>query len=149
MFISSLWLNSPSALETANLLILHIFHLHGIPKDIVSDRGPQFASQVWKSFCQALGASASLSSGYHPQTNGQSERATQKLESSLQCVAVRLPASWSAHLPWVEYVHNSLVNCATGMSPFMVAQDFQLPLFPCKETEVVIPSVQAHLHHLH
>ena len=64
----------PSAQETADLLTNHVFRLHGIPVDIVSDRGPQFISQVWKSFCQALGATVSLSSGFQPQTNGQSER---------------------------------------------------------------------------
>ena len=67
----------PSALETANLLVIHVFRLHGIPVDIVSDRGPQFSARTWKAFCQALGASASLSSGYHPQTNGQTEWAKQ------------------------------------------------------------------------
>lgn len=65
-----------SALETANLLINHVFRLHGITLDIVSDRGPQFTSQVWKTFCKALGATPSLTSGYHPQSNGQAERAT-------------------------------------------------------------------------
>lgn len=135
----------PSALETANLLVLHVFRLHGIPQDIVSDRGPQFSSQVWKAFCQALGASASLSSGYHPQTNGQTERANQDLEAALRCVASRHPASWSTHLPWVEYAHNSLVSSATGMSPFMASMGFQPPLFPIQENEVAVPSVQEHL----
>ena len=135
----------PSALETADLLVSHVFRLHGIPQDIVSDRGPQFASRVWKAFCQALGATASLSSGYHPQTNGQAERANQNLEAALRCVAARLPASWSSHLAWVEYAHNSLVSSATGMSPFMVSNGFQPPLFPSQETEVTVPSVQAHL----
>lgn len=51
----------PSALETANLLIQHVFRLHGLPQDIVSDRGPQFTSRVWRAFCQAIGATASLS----------------------------------------------------------------------------------------
>ena len=142
-------LKLPSALETANLLVLHLFRLHGIPQDIVSDRGPQFASQVWKAFCRALGASASLSSGYHPQTNGQTERANQDLGASLRCVASRLPASWSTHLPWVEYAHNSLVSTATGMSPFMVSQGYQPPLFPSQESEVAVPSVQAHLRRAH
>lgn len=59
----------PTVTETADLLILHIVHLHGIPQDVMTVRGPQFSSQVWKVFCLALGASASLSSGYHPQTN--------------------------------------------------------------------------------
>ncbi|KAI3357652.1 hypothetical protein L3Q82_016070 [Scortum barcoo] len=63
----------PSALETASLLTDHVFRLHGLPTDIVSDRGPQFTSQVWTAFCKALGATPSLSSGYHPQSNGQTE----------------------------------------------------------------------------
>uniref|UniRef100_A0A4W6C473 Integrase catalytic domain-containing protein n=1 Tax=Lates calcarifer TaxID=8187 RepID=A0A4W6C473_LATCA len=135
----------PSALETANLLIQHVFRLHGIPQDIVSDRGPQFSSRVWQAFCRAVGATASLSSGYHPQTNGQTERANQDLEAALRCVASNHPVSWSSHLPWIEYAHNSLVSSATGMSPFMAANGFQPPLFPAQETEVAVPSVQAHL----
>merc|ERR1712035_191278 len=111
---------------------------------VVSDRGPQFTTQVWKAFCETLRVTSSLTSGYHPQSNGQTERANQSLESSLRCVAARLPASWSTHLPWVEYCHNSLASSATGMSPFMVVNGFQPPLFPSQETDVAVPSVQAH-----
>nr|CBN81752.1 Pol polyprotein [Dicentrarchus labrax] len=135
----------PSSLETAKLLVTHVFRLHGIPQDIVSDRGPQFASQVWRAFCQALGASVSLSSGYHPQSNGQTERANQQLEAALRCVAARHPVSWCSFLPWIEYAHNSLTCAATGMSPFMAAYGFQPPLFPSQEGEVAVPSVQDHL----
>ena len=135
----------PSALETANLLVTHVFRLHGIPVDIVLDRGPQFSARTWKAFCQALGASASLSSGYHPQTNGQTERANQDLGAALRCVTALHPASWSTHLSWIEYAHNSLVCSATGMSPFMAANGFQPPLFPSQETDVAVPSVEEHL----
>ena len=135
----------PSALETANLLVVHIFRLHGIPVDIVSDRGPQFAARTWRAFCLALGASASLSSGYHPQTNGQTERANQDLGAALRCVSAQHPASWATHLPWIEYAHNSLVCSATGMSPFMATNGFQPPLFPSQETDVAVPSIQEHL----
>lgn len=61
----------PTALETAQLLTNHVSRLNGIPSDIVSDRGQQFTSKVWKEFCSSIGAQVSLSSGYHPQTNGQ------------------------------------------------------------------------------
>uniref|UniRef100_A0A3P8R7J1 Gypsy retrotransposon integrase-like protein 1 n=1 Tax=Astatotilapia calliptera TaxID=8154 RepID=A0A3P8R7J1_ASTCA len=64
----------PSAAETAQALVTEVFRLHGIPLDIVSDRGPQFTSQVWRTFCSILGAKVSLSSGFHPQSNGQTER---------------------------------------------------------------------------
>ncbi|KAK3545820.1 hypothetical protein QTP70_015261, partial [Hemibagrus guttatus] len=64
----------PTALETAELLLNHVFRYFGIPEDIVSDRGPQFISRVWRAFLTCLGVAVSLSSGYHPQTNGQTER---------------------------------------------------------------------------
>lgn len=60
----------PTSKETADTLVHHVFSLHGIPKDIVSDRGPQFISEMWKAFCAALGATVSLSSGHHLQSNG-------------------------------------------------------------------------------
>lgn len=108
----------PTARETADLLVQHVFRLHGIPQDIVFDRGPQFVSKVWSEFCQSLGASVSLSSGFHPQTNGQAERAYQDLKAALRCVAAQNPSLWSSHLAWVEYTHNSLTSSATGVSPF-------------------------------
>lgn len=135
----------PSSAETAELLVTHVFHLHGIPRDIVLDRRPQFSSRVWRVFCSALGANASLSSGYHPQTNGQTERANQDLETMLHCVSAKHPSSWSKHLPWVEYFHNSLVCAATGMTPFMASLGFQPSLFPSQEVEVAVPSVQANI----
>ncbi len=55
------------------ILLDHVFRLHGIPVDVVSDRGPQFSSVFWREFCSLLGATASLSSGFHPQSNGQTE----------------------------------------------------------------------------
>uniref|UniRef100_A0A3B3ICH7 Gypsy retrotransposon integrase-like protein 1 n=1 Tax=Oryzias latipes TaxID=8090 RepID=A0A3B3ICH7_ORYLA len=135
----------PSATDTANLLVHHVFRLHGLPADIVSDRGPQFTSQVWKAFCRSIGATVSLSSGFHPQTNGQAERANQDLETALRCVTEANPSSWSDYLDWVEYAHNSLTCSATGLSPFECSLGFQPPLFPAQEEEVSVPSVQLHI----
>jgi len=87
----------------------------------------------------------SLSSGFHPQTNGQTERANQDLESALHCVAARNPTSWCSQLPWVEYAHNSLTSAATGISLFEASLGYQPPLFPAQEEEIAVPSVQAHL----
>lgn len=131
----------PSALETATLPNQHVIRLHSIPQDILSDRGPQFLSQVWKAFCQALGASANLSSGYHPQTNGQTERANRDLGAALGFVTSRQSSSRSSHLPWLEYAHNSLVCSVTGISPFMASVGFQPPLFPTQERDVAVSSV--------
>ncbi len=69
----------PAAKETALAVFDHVFRVHGLPTDIVSDRGPQFVSQFWREFCRQIGATVSLSSGFHPQTNGQAERVNQIL----------------------------------------------------------------------
>lgn len=62
------------------------------------------------------GATESLSSGFHAQTNGQMERTNQNLEA-VRCVAEANPSSWSAHLTWVEYGYNSLTSFVSGFSP--------------------------------
>ncbi len=133
----------PSAKQTAELMLHHIFRLHGLPRDIVSDRGPQFTSCFWREFCRLLGASVSLSSGFHPQSNGQTERMNQEMETALRCLTSRNPSSWSKQLLWVEYAHNTLPSSATGLSPFQCSRGYQPPLFPAQEGEVTVPSVQA------
>lgn len=133
----------PSAKETAELMLHHVFRLHGIPCDIVSDRGPQFTSRFWTEFCQLLGATVSLSSGFHPQSNGQTERMNQEMETALRCITSQNPSSWSKQLLWVEYAHNTLPSSATGLSPFQCSRGYQPPLFPEQEQEASVPSVQA------
>ena len=64
-------------------MVHHVFRIHGLPVDLVSDRGPQFSSRFWKAFFTLIGLSASLSSGFHTQFNGQSELANQDLETTL------------------------------------------------------------------
>ena len=136
----------PSASEMADLLAQHVVRLHGIPTDIVSDRGPQFTSKVWQAFCKGIGATVSLTSGYHPQSNGQAERANQSMEDTLRCFCHRLPSSWSSYLPWVEYAHNTLVASSSGLSPFESSLGYQPPLFPTQETDVAVASPEDHVH---
>lgn len=61
----------PTAKETAKSLVNQVFRLHDLPN--ISDQGPEFTSQSWDKFCRLLGLSVNLSSGFSPQTNGQSE----------------------------------------------------------------------------
>ena len=135
----------PSASEMADLLSQHVVRLHGIPVDIVSDRGPQFTSKVWQTFCKGIGATVSLTSGYHPQSNGQAERANQSMEDTLRCFCHRHPSSWSSFLPWVEYAHNTLISSSSGISPFKASLGYQPPLFPAQEAEVAVSSTDDHV----
>lgn len=89
----------PTVFEAASFLVVHVFRIHGIPTDIVLDRGPQFTSQVWRSFSKAVSVTARMSSGYHPQSNGQTDQVSQDLESALRCMTSHHPVSWSSHLP--------------------------------------------------
>ena len=63
----------PTALQPAEALFTHVSRHYGVPEDIVSDRGPQFTSRVLKVFMEHLGVSVSLTSGFHPECNGQVE----------------------------------------------------------------------------
>ena len=67
----------PMALQTVEALFTHVFRHYGVPEDIGSDRGPQFTSRVWKAFMELLGVSISLTSGFHPKSNGQVGRVNQ------------------------------------------------------------------------
>ncbi|KAK3518249.1 hypothetical protein QTP70_034616 [Hemibagrus guttatus] len=132
----------PTAKETADLIITYVFRVFGIPQDIVSDRGPQFSSRFWRAFCQSLGASVSLSSGFHPESNGQTERLNQDLETTLRCMAANNPSSWSSFVMWAAYAHNTLRSSATGMSPFECQFGYTPSLFPEQEVETAVPSAQ-------
>ena len=101
-----------------------------------------FAAIFWRSFCSQLGASFfhSLSSGFHPETNGQTEHTNQTLENTLRCLAVANPTLWSRFLAWAEYAHNTLRNASRGLSPFEAEMGYQPPLFPELEDNIGVPS---------
>ncbi|KAI2649275.1 Transposon Tf2-6 polyprotein [Labeo rohita] len=132
----------PSAKTTAELILEHVVRLHGFPKDIVSDRGPQFMAKFWQAFCRLVGTTSSLSSGFHPQTNGQTERANQQLERFLRCFASEHQRSWASYLVWAELSNNLHTSSTTGLSPFEVCYGFQPPIFEHQELEVEVPSAQ-------
>ncbi|KAI2645796.1 Transposon Tf2-8 polyprotein [Labeo rohita] len=108
----------PTALETVEHLFQQVFRHFGLPEEFVSDRGPQFISHVWKAFFKLLGVSVNLSSGYHPQTNGQTEKKIQELGRYLRAYCHEDQHSWSRFLPWAEYAQNPLRQDTTGLTPF-------------------------------
>ncbi len=127
----------PTAMETAEVLFNHVFRNFGIPEDIVSDRGPQFISRVWRAFCSLLGVTISLSSGYHPQSNRQTERKIQEIGRYLRTFCHGHHNSWNRFLARAEHAQNSIrqpsvVQCVLGYQP---------PLFPWSGELSEVPSV--------
>ncbi|KAL0188269.1 hypothetical protein M9458_015368, partial [Cirrhinus mrigala] len=131
----------PTAMETAEILFQHLFRHFGLPEEIVSDRGPQFISHVWKAFFKLLGVSVNLSSGYRPQTNGQTERKIQELGRYLRAYCHEDQHSWSRFLPWAEYAQNSVHQDTTSLTPFQCVLGYQPPLFPWTEEPSNVPAL--------
>ena len=107
-----------SSEETARLFFDTIYRYHGLPDDIISDRGPQFVSQFWKSLFQTLKVDIKLSSAFHPQTDGQTERVNQILEQYLRCAINYQQDDWTSHLTLAEFAYNNTIHSSTGQTPF-------------------------------
>lgn len=88
----------PSTQTLANLFLQHIYHLHGIPKIIISDWRVQFTSQFWQEFLKLLGIMQGLNSLHHPQTNGARECTTGVLEQYLRCYVSKIIGQACSHL---------------------------------------------------
>ncbi|OWT42324.1 retrovirus polyprotein [Pochonia chlamydosporia 170] len=104
--------------DLAMLFVRDVWKLHGLPDSIVSDRGPLFISEFWKAVCHRLQTNISLSTAYHPETDGQTENANSFLEQYLRQYVSFAQDDWDEWLPLAEFAARNVVNDSTGMSPF-------------------------------
>ena len=92
--------------------------LHGIPRTILSDRGPQFVNHFWEYLHNQLGTKLIQSSAYHPQTAGQTKRVNQILEDMLRACVISLKGSWEKWLPLAKFSYNNSYQESIKMAPF-------------------------------
>ncbi|OAQ57620.2 retrovirus polyprotein [Pochonia chlamydosporia 170] len=104
--------------DLAMLFVRDVWKLHGLPDSIVSDRGPLFISEFWKAVCHRLQTNISLSTAYHPETDGQTENANSFLEQYLRQYVSFAQDDWDEWLPLAEFAARNVVSDSTGMSPF-------------------------------
>jgi len=107
-----------NAKQLADLYLKEIVRLPGIPVSIVSDRDTKFVSKFWQGFPSSLGTELCTSTGFHPQTDGQSERTIQTLEDMLRACALEYPGRWDHNLPLVEFTYNNSYHSSIGMAPY-------------------------------
>ncbi len=115
--------------ELASIFFRTVFRAQGLPRKILSDRGSQFISAFWREFFALLKSEVRLTSSYHPQSNGGTERANKTLLEALRCFVNARQDNWHEYLVHFEFAYNNSVNPSTGVSPF-VMQFAQSPRGP-------------------
>ncbi|KAJ9516842.1 hypothetical protein QJQ45_027257 [Haematococcus lacustris] len=120
---------SMNAKGFARLFVDNVFKLHGLPKDMVSDRGPHFHNTFWHHVQKLLGMRVSLSSSYHPQSDGQTERYNRVLEEMLRHYISPTQADWPDYLSLAEFAVNNSWQESIKSTPFLVNTG-QSPITP-------------------
>ncbi len=103
--------------EITQLYLDYVYQWFGLPMKMISDRDPRFTSQFGKALTEKLGIQQNLSTAFHPQTDGLSERKNQWVEQYLQLVTSNDPKGWTHWLALATIVHNNRINTTTGLSP--------------------------------
>lgn len=109
-----------TALSVAKEFHTHVYKLHGLPNTIISDRDKVFTSNVWQELFRLSDRTLNMSSAYHPQTDGQTERLNQCLETYLRCMTQACPTNWMDWLALAEFWYNTTPHSAHGKTPFEV-----------------------------
>ena len=112
--VKSTW----GATKIADKVFSHVICRYGVPRKFISDRGSVFASKLWKRIFERIGTKIALSSAYHPQTDGLTERMNRTTEGILRTHVNHWRNDWDEFLPMTEFAINQAENASTGFSPF-------------------------------
>ena len=110
--------NQVDAEGTVKLFITHVFSQFGLPNDIVSDRGVVFTSKFTQAILKSLNVKQKLSTAFHPQTDGQTERVNSVLEQYLRCFINYQQSNWDEYLPIARFAYNNSKHSSTDTTPF-------------------------------
>jgi transposase InsO family protein len=127
---------SDTASQVARIFFDNIFRLHGLPTTIVSDRDAKFTSRFWTELSRLLDVHLAMSTAFHPQTDGQTERANRTLITMLRSFVDQRQSNWDLLLPAAEFAVNNAVNASSGVSPFF----FNTGMHPNVPMSLLAPS---------
>ncbi|KAI3682661.1 hypothetical protein L1987_82787 [Smallanthus sonchifolius] len=104
--------------KLTRIYLKEVVSRHGVPISIISDRDARFTSRFWQSLHKALGTHLDMSTAYHPQTDGQTERTIQTLEDMLRACVIDFGNTWESHLPLVDFSYNNSYHTSIKAAPF-------------------------------
>jgi transposase InsO family protein len=131
-----------TAVQLAHIMNDRIIRHHGIPKSIISDRDKLFTSNFWTTLLAAIGTKKKLSTAYHPQTDGQTERTNRTMKAYLRIYVNEQQNNWVSLLPMAQMAYNNKLSESTGQTPFYANHGRHPNLFtrtfPSQKTEAAI-----------
>lgn len=135
-----------TALTVAKAFMSQVYDVFGMPKVIISDRDRVFTSALWQELFRLADVKLNMSSSYHPQTDGQTERLNQCLEAYLRCTVQSCPKKWVEWLPQAQHWYNTAFHTALGKSPYEVLFARQPTQFGLVDVGTsIVPDVQVWL----
>ena len=132
------------ARSLAEILLREVYRHHGLPTSIVSNRGTQFVSALWKYLYKRLGIKATYSTAYHPKTDGQTERANQDIETKLRTYYNERQDNWTNYIEMMEFADNNQESASTGISPFFFNKGYH-PRISFTPNDTVYPTTRERL----
>ncbi|ESK82138.1 reverse transcriptase-rnase h-integrase [Moniliophthora roreri MCA 2997] len=136
------------ATKIAELLIQHLYKRFGLPDCIISDRDPRFAAEVFQEMGRQLSIKHSMSTAFHPQTDGETERVNQEIEVYLRAFCSKEQTRWKEYLPLAEFAHNNRTHSVLKKSPFFIMMGYHPRPLPTIFERTMIPSVEEQLQEL-
>jgi len=135
-----------TAKDVATVFLREVWKLHGLPTEIISDMDAKFSGEFWESLCKALGIKRRMSTAYHPQRDGQTERTNQVLEGYLRNVVNYDQDDCYQLLPLAEFAYNNSATNAHGLTPFYANYGFHPQTEWMKEREAQNPGAGLYSH---
>ena len=137
---------SKTAAHLAKVFAREIWRLHGLPQDIISDRDSRFTSAIWQVFIAILGIWPRMSTAFHPQTDGQTERLNQVIEAYLRPFLSQEQDDWVDLLPMAEFAYNNSTASSTDLTPFYTNYGWHPSANNPRSTEALHPASRAYTH---
>ncbi len=137
---------SKTAADLARIFAREIWRIHGLPEDIISDRDSRFTSAAWQVFIGILGVKPRMSTAFHPQTDGQTERMNQVIEAYLRPFLNQEQDDWTDLLPLAEFAYNNSAASGTKLTPFYANYGWHPGTNAPRSVEALHPASEVYAH---